>query len=147
VSTLERSFEQAQRKTTRLGEASIELRQLEGDVEASRNIYQAFLVRARETGQQASLNIGNARVTTTAMKPLTRSFPAPGRVLVLLGSVAGFLVGTFLILVQEMLRRDLHAEDKDEARPRPESDRTHHLDPRSVLSFATSTSAHAGSSL
>lgn len=144
VATLERSFEQAQRKTTRMGEASIELRQLEGDVEASRNIYQAFLVRARETGQQASLNIGNARVITTAMKPLTRSFPPPARVLALLGFAAGLLTGTAFVLAQEGLRRDMGTAEPEGSRPPPEPARTPRGEAGAILAFGGATSGHPG---
>lgn len=144
VAALERSFEQAQRKTTRIGEASIELRQLEGDVEASRNIYQAFLVRARETGQQASLNIGNARVITTAMKPLTRSFPPSARVLALLGFGAGLLLATAIVIAQEFLRSDMVATEAEVVQPPPEPTQTSRINAGAIVPFGGTAPAHQG---
>ena len=39
------------------------------DVEVSRGVYQSFLVRARETGEQQSIDSTNARVISKATPP------------------------------------------------------------------------------
>ena len=109
VTMLERSFDTAKNRTVGQAEASIRLRELEREVDASRAVYAAFLVRARETGQQARLDVSNARVITPAVMPLVRSYPAPAKVLAGLGLVAGLLLGIALALGEDWLRRDMRA--------------------------------------
>ncbi|GEP10692.1 GumC family protein [Methylobacterium gnaphalii] len=109
VASLERSFDAAKGKTVGLAQASIRLRELEREAEASRAVYEAFLVRARETGQQARLDVGNARIITQAVKPLTRSYPPPARTLALLGLAAGLLLGIALALAEDWLKAEMRA--------------------------------------
>ena len=56
-------------------EAMVTLRELERDVQASRAVYELFLVRARETGEQERLDTKNIRVISRAELPQGRSFP------------------------------------------------------------------------
>ena len=58
------------------GEAMVGLRELERDAQASRDIYQAFLVRARETGAQEQVDTKNIRVLSKADLPQKRSLAA-----------------------------------------------------------------------
>jgi uncharacterized protein involved in exopolysaccharide biosynthesis len=44
-------------------------------VQASRTVYEAFLVRARETSEQEQLDTKNIRVISRADLPLRRSSP------------------------------------------------------------------------
>lgn len=109
VTTLEQSFDQAKGKTVGMAEASIRLRELERDVQAARAVYEAFLVRARETSEQARLDVGNARIITPAAKPLQRSYPPPAKTLAMLGLAAGLLLGIGASLAEDRLRRDMLA--------------------------------------
>eukprot|EP01035_Chromulina_nebulosa_P001041 gene1041-1413_t len=70
------------------GRASVELRELEREVESSRVVYDAFLRRARETGELAGIDTTNARVISAAMPPLEKS-GISRRTLAVLGGVAG----------------------------------------------------------
>lgn len=79
------------------GRASVELRELEREVESSRVVYDAFLRRARETGELAGIDTTNARVIGAAMPPLEKS-GISRRTLALLGGVAGGGVGVALAL-------------------------------------------------
>ena len=54
-------------------EAMVTLRELERDVQASRAVYESFLVRARETGEQERLDTKNIRVISRADPPQRRS--------------------------------------------------------------------------
>lgn len=109
VAALERSFDSAKGKTVGQAQASIRLRELEREQEASRAVYQAFLVRAQETGQQARLDVGNARVITPAVRPPYPSYPPPARTLALIGLAAGLLLGIGLAVGEDRLRRDMEA--------------------------------------
>lgn len=79
------------------GRASVELRELEREVESSRVVYDAFLRRARETGELAGIDTTNARVISAAMPPLEKS-GISRRTLAVLGGVAGGGVGVALAL-------------------------------------------------
>jgi len=79
------------------GRASVELRELEREVESSRVVYDAFLRRARETGELAGIDTTNARVIGAAMPPLDRS-GVSRRTLAMLGGIAGGGFGVALAL-------------------------------------------------
>ncbi|KQP51008.1 GumC family protein [Methylobacterium sp. Leaf106] len=104
ASALEKNFDQAKGRTVGLAQASIRLRELEREAEASRSVYEAFLTRSRETGQQAYLDMGNARVVSAATKPIMRSFPPPARTLMVMGLLAGLGLGAFLALLDDWAR-------------------------------------------
>ncbi|WP_336813891.1 exopolysaccharide transport family protein [Bosea sp. MMO-172] len=77
--------------------ASVQLRELEREVESSRAIYDAFLRRARETGELGGIDTTNARVISPAMPPLERS-GISRRTLALLGAFGGGGAGVLLAL-------------------------------------------------
>lgn len=79
------------------GRASVQLRELEREVESSRAIYDAFLKRARETGELGGIDTTNARIISPAMPPLEKS-GISRRTLALLGLVGGGGVGMLLAL-------------------------------------------------
>ncbi|WP_199086487.1 exopolysaccharide transport family protein [Bosea sp. ASV33] len=79
------------------GRASVQLRELEREVESSRAIYDAFLKRARETGELGGIDTTNARIISPAMPPLEKS-GVSRRTLALLGLVGGGGVGMLLAL-------------------------------------------------
>ena len=56
--------------------ADVRWRELQRQAEAARSIYQAFLVRARETLEAANVDTTNARVITRALPPRAED---PGR--------------------------------------------------------------------
>ena len=121
VSALEQSFDQAKGKTVGMAEASIRLRELERDAQAARAVYEAFLVRARETGEQARLNLNNARVITPAITPVQRSYPPPAKTLALLGLLAGLALGVGASLGEDRLRRDMLAASAADWQAPPEA--------------------------
>ena len=139
VAALEKSFDAAKGNTVGLAQASIRLRELEREVEASRAVYEAFLLRARETGQQARLDAGNARVITQAVRPVSRSYPPPAGTLALLGLVAGLLSGIALTLGGAWLKSEMHATAEDEPDPREVTPaaRPHPLASRAIANGGT----------
>ncbi|MFJ5370396.1 GumC family protein, partial [Bosea sp. CER48] len=70
------------------GRASVQLRELEREVESSRAVYDAFLRRARETGELGGIDTTNARIISPAMPPLERS-GISRRTLALIGAIGG----------------------------------------------------------
>jgi len=74
------------------GMAFVKLRELEREVDASRAVYESFLVRARETREQERLDTVNVRVLSDAQPPLDRSWP-PRRLILLMAALASGLLG------------------------------------------------------
>lgn len=98
--TLSQALTDARARTTDTSEASVRLRELERQAEASRSIYAAFLKRTRELAEQEDINPIAARVISPAnpaqfSSSLSRSLAVVGL------TVAGGLVGLFLTLLVE----------------------------------------------
>lgn len=70
----------------------VTLRELERDAASQRSVYEAFLLRARETGQQKDLNTANMSVISVAHPPLLPTGPSRST-MVLAGLLLGFLAG------------------------------------------------------
>jgi uncharacterized protein involved in exopolysaccharide biosynthesis len=78
-------------KSQSLGDdkTDVRLHELQRELDAVRSVYASFLVRAKETGEQASLDSTNARIITRALRPQQRSWPPLG--LLLAGAAFGGL--------------------------------------------------------
>lgn len=77
--------------------ASVELRELEREVESSRVVYDAFLRRARETGELSGIDTTNARIISNAIPPLEKS-GVTRRTIVMLGGIGGGGLGTLAVI-------------------------------------------------
>jgi polysaccharide biosynthesis transport protein len=87
------------------GLASVKLRELEREAEASRAVYESFLVRAREIGEQEHLDTANVRILADAQSPSARSWP-PRRTLILSALLMlGLFGGIALAFGIELIRR------------------------------------------
>ena len=91
-------------------ELLVGLRELERDVQASRTVYESFLVRSRETGEQEQVDTKNIRIISKADRPLYRSSPPPSLILGLAAMLLGFASGVGIVIMRG------EAED---AAPRP----------------------------
>ena len=91
-------------------ESLVGLRELERDVQANRAVYESFLVRSRETGEQEQVDTKNIRIISKADRPIYRSSPPPSLVLGLAAMLLGFASGVGIVIMQGA------AED---AAPRP----------------------------
>jgi len=74
-------------------EASVRLRELDRDVQASRSVYESYLVRTREVSEQERLDTTNIRIIAPPELPETRSFPPRNLVLLIAGGMLGGFVG------------------------------------------------------
>jgi succinoglycan biosynthesis transport protein ExoP len=100
--SLARSLETLKRNAIATNEARVALRELERDVQANRTVYEAFLVRSRETGEQERLDARNVRVISQAEMPQRRSWP-PSYLVIAFGAMAfGASAGTGLALLRRM---------------------------------------------
>jgi len=92
------NLERLKRNAVATNEAMVTLRELERDVLASRAVYEAFLVRARETSEQERIDTKNIRVISPADTPLRRSFPPSNFVLAVAALLIGVGAGTGIVL-------------------------------------------------
>ncbi|MER9138613.1 exopolysaccharide transport family protein [Mesorhizobium sp. M0830] len=81
-------------------QASVRLRELQRDLEAVRSVYANYLQRAQETREQINVDSTNARIISSAIPALKKSWPPFS--LLLFGAIFGGLgLGTGLALIAE----------------------------------------------
>lgn len=132
--SLSKALDAQKRQSVQLSQASVRLRELERDVDASRDVYQSFLKRSRETEEQESLNTSSARIIGEATVPQRRSFPPAMSVLAMVGFILGALAASAWVVAADRLPsgsrepQPASAEKKppvppskqpDESQPRP----------------------------
>jgi uncharacterized protein involved in exopolysaccharide biosynthesis/Mrp family chromosome partitioning ATPase len=98
--SLARSVEELRQTALNTSQAFVRLRELERDVEANRAVYEAFLVRARETQEQEGLSQINARAITVATPPLNKSWP-PRMLLTAAALMFGLAAGAAIAIGRE----------------------------------------------
>lgn len=112
---LSAQFEALKDRQVDTSEAFVRLRQLEREAEASRAVYEAFLLRARETSEQQSLNTANVRIISQAIPPLQPSSMSR-KLIVMVGAMLGFAFGVAIALARALwplLSGSLSAQGRD----------------------------------
>ncbi|RRI03062.1 succinoglycan biosynthesis protein exop [Mesorhizobium tamadayense] len=99
---LKRSVQLEQDLASRLAQAKVQsgdvnndlvsLRELEREAAAKRSVYEQFLLRAKETGEQKDINTANVSLISEAYPPLEAKGPSRA-VTALAGLLAGFFAG------------------------------------------------------
>jgi uncharacterized protein involved in exopolysaccharide biosynthesis/Mrp family chromosome partitioning ATPase len=110
--SLNKALETQKRQSVELSQASVRLRELEREVDASRDVYQAFLKRSRETEEQESLNTSAARIIGEATVPQRRTFPPAMSLIAMVGFLFGGLAAAGWIVAVDRLK-------PDDTKPRP----------------------------
>jgi uncharacterized protein involved in exopolysaccharide biosynthesis len=87
------------------GLAFVKLRELEREADASRAVYESFLMRTREIREQERLDTANVRVLADAQPPQGRSWPPRRLVMLPALLVLGMLGGIGLAYLVELMRR------------------------------------------
>lgn len=99
-------------ETVNTSQALVRLRELQREVEASRAVYQTFLVRSRETSEQERVNATNVRVLSEANTPNKRVWP-PRSILVLAAALAfGAAAGAGLGFVRDWTDDRIYSRGK-----------------------------------
>lgn len=101
--SLNKALDAQKRQSVEMSQAAVRLRELERDVEASRDVYQAFLKRSRETEEQESLNTSSARIIGEATVPQRRVFPPSMSLIAMVGLVLGALAAAAWIVTADRL--------------------------------------------
>ncbi|AWN45827.1 lipopolysaccharide biosynthesis protein [Methylobacterium terrae] len=100
--TLADTLERRKADALKVGDDFVQLRELERQVEASRAVYEAFLVRARELQEQQRLDTSASRIISPASPPEKRLGP-PTPVVFAAALVAGLGLGLVGSLGLELL--------------------------------------------
>jgi uncharacterized protein involved in exopolysaccharide biosynthesis/Mrp family chromosome partitioning ATPase len=123
--SLGKALETQKRMSVQMSQASVQLRQLEREVEASRDVYQSFLKRSRETEEQESLNTSAARITGEATVPQRRTFPPAMSLLAMVGFMFGGLAAAgWTVAADQLKRHDSDIQPKTPAPPASTTKRT-----------------------
>lgn len=117
--SMNRALEAQKHQSVKLSQASVRLRELEREVEASRDIYQAFLKRSRETEEQESLNTSAARIIGEATVPQHRTFPPAMSLLAMLGFFIGAVGSAGWIVAIDRLRPEVSRPESTNSENRP----------------------------
>ncbi len=102
--SLERELTNLKDKFAVAGQANVRLHELEREAQATRALFEQFLSRAKETSEQQSLQIADARIVSPALTPLKQDRP-PTPVLLIASVVGGGILGLGLVLVMEHMGR------------------------------------------
>jgi uncharacterized protein involved in exopolysaccharide biosynthesis/Mrp family chromosome partitioning ATPase len=105
--TLTRNLDTLKQTAMSTNESLVGLRELEREVQANRAVYEAFLVRARETGEQERVDTKNIRIISKADLPLKRSWPPPSLVIALAALMLGAATGTGIVLMRDTPETDV----------------------------------------
>lgn len=128
--SLNRALEVQKRQSVQLSQAAVRLRELEREADASRDVYQSFLKRSRETEEQETLNTSAARVIGEATVPQRRSFPPAMSLFAMIGFIFGALAAASWFVAAEHVFNDATAPEPgrrertpvpDLTRPQPEA--------------------------
>ncbi|WP_027573555.1 exopolysaccharide transport family protein [Bradyrhizobium sp. WSM1743] len=115
--SLNRALEAQKRQSVQLSQAAVRLRELEREADASRDVYQSFLKRSRETEEQESLNTSAARVIGEATVPQRRSFPPAMSLFAMIGFMFGAIAASSWFVAVELLFTGAAAPAPTPARP------------------------------
>lgn len=116
--SLNKALEAQKRQSVQMSQASVRLRELEREVEASRDVYQSFLKRSRETEEQESLNTSSARIIGEATVPQRRTFPPAMSLLAMIGFVFGGLAASsWFIALNQLTPRTNPVQPRNSAPP------------------------------
>jgi succinoglycan biosynthesis transport protein ExoP len=100
--SLSRDLDQLQARTLDANRARIQLREFEREVDAARQLYEAFLTRSLQTSEQERIETVSARVIAAATVPDQSSYP-PRLILLAAAIIGGLGLGAGLALLREYL--------------------------------------------
>ncbi|WP_314951146.1 exopolysaccharide transport family protein [Bradyrhizobium cosmicum] len=101
--SLNRALEAQKRQSVQLSQAAVRLRELEREADASRDVYQSFLKRSRETEEQETLNTSAARIIGEATVPQRRSFPPAMSMFAMIGFIFGAIAASSWFVAAELM--------------------------------------------
>jgi polysaccharide biosynthesis transport protein len=101
---LENELAKLKEQAGSLSQADVRLRELDREAQANRALFEQFLTRAKETTEQQSLQIADARIVSPALPPLKPDRPS-AILLLVAAAVGGGILGIGLVLLLEQMRQ------------------------------------------
>jgi uncharacterized protein involved in exopolysaccharide biosynthesis len=89
---------QLKAKLAQSGDALVKLREIEREATSARTVYEQFLLRAQETGEQGTIDSTNVKQTNVA-KSSQESVGTSRKVIAICGLLGGFLLGLGLAIL------------------------------------------------
>ncbi|GEP08983.1 GumC family protein [Methylobacterium gnaphalii] len=96
---IRKNIDQVKADLSKSDRASVGLRELERAAESRRSVYEAFLKRSREAGEQERLNNTNVRIISTATPARIRAWPPSPRIALPVALVLGLMLGGAIALL------------------------------------------------
>jgi uncharacterized protein involved in exopolysaccharide biosynthesis/Mrp family chromosome partitioning ATPase len=112
--SLRQSLARLQGEVAAQSEADVQLRQLQSQADAARDVYNEYLKRYEQTGNQDLIQQPDAELVSAATGPLVPAGP-PRMQLVGLAVFVAFLVATLVVLLLDRMREGFHGRDEFEA--------------------------------
>ncbi|UXN61143.1 GumC family protein [Phyllobacterium zundukense] len=129
---------QLKARTANNNEDMVKLRELEREVTAKREVYEAFLLRAKETGELEGMNTTNIRVISPA-RPALESTGGSRKLVAIGGLLGGLLAGLGIAVLLGMIesfragnRAPVYVEDEPPVDPVPPSGTKRTVSPESA---------------
>jgi uncharacterized protein involved in exopolysaccharide biosynthesis/Mrp family chromosome partitioning ATPase len=108
--SLEKELARLKAENSRINQDDVKLHELEREAQANRTLFEQFLGRAKETGEQQSLQLADARIVAPALVPIRPSRP-PLLVLLVLAAIGGAILSIALVMLLEQFRRGFRTTD------------------------------------
>lgn len=102
--TQRRTVEELTAQASNAGQAFVQLRELQREVDVNRNLLNTFLSRSRETSELERVDTSNARIITVAQPPRDKVFPPRGVVMAAAGFVFGAGLGVGLAILLALVK-------------------------------------------
>lgn len=87
------------------------LSQIRRETEASKNLYEFFLTRLKETSIQQGIQRADSRLLSRAELPMNTSSSSK-KLMLLMGGIVGFLCGTAFLFIRQGLRQTFQTSDE-----------------------------------
>jgi succinoglycan biosynthesis transport protein ExoP len=101
LNAINKDLDTAKSSSFDTNQSLIKLRELERKAESDKIVYEAFLVRAKETAEQENISTPNARVIGEAAVPVSPSFP-PKTPLLIAACLLGMFIGILAAILQDL---------------------------------------------
>jgi polysaccharide biosynthesis transport protein len=95
---IRKTIDQVKTDLSKTDRAAVGLRELERTADSRRGVYEAFLKRSREVGEQERLNNTNVRIISSATPARLRAWPPSPRIALPAALVLGLLLGAAIAL-------------------------------------------------
>lgn len=111
VATLRQRLDSLTGQAGSLNQSEVRLRELQREADATRALYETFLLRLKEIGTQLGVQVPDTTFVAAAVPPLGPSFPVKSKILtlVVLGS---FLLGLVIVLLVDMHQNGVENADQ-----------------------------------